>query len=369
MEKKSMRLWVFVAILAVGGLWFLSADNSKDTPIKIGVIASLTGTGAVRGESAQQGLALALEELKESGVLKGREIELVYEDVPLTEPKKAPTALQKLASVDKVAAVIGPMGSTVVMSIAPLADNIGIPLIVHTASVLKATEDNVYIFRLWTTAYNYASVILSGIQERGYKKVAVLSATHENTIDLLNVLKGRVDSVGATFSVVEQTANDSKDFRTQLAKIKAAEPDAVFLNLFEGQIGVAADQARKLGITSPIFTNSVMSAVELSVNPASLEGAWFPRFSGYTEEAKQRFISRFGKEPGNPETAAAAHDALLALAKVIGEVGTEPEKMKRALSETEFTGSIGTFSFDENGEAELTVSLRTVRNGEIVELK
>ena len=151
-----MRLWVFVAILAVGGLWFLSADNSKDTPIKIGVIASLTGTGAVRGESAQQGLALALEELKESGVLKGREIELVYEDVPLTEPKKAPAALQKLASVDKVAAVIGPMGSTVVMSIAPLADNIGIPLIVHTASVLKATEDNVYIFRLWTTAYNYA---------------------------------------------------------------------------------------------------------------------------------------------------------------------------------------------------------------------
>ncbi|MBI1974886.1 MAG: ABC transporter substrate-binding protein, partial [Parcubacteria group bacterium] len=196
-----------------------------------------------------------------------------------------------------------------------------------------------------------------------------LSATQENTIDLLTVLEASIASVGAEFVISEQVAADIKDFRTQLAKIKATKPDALFLNLFEGQIGVAADQARKLGITAPFFTNSVMSEVELSVNPAALEGTWFPRFSGYTDTAKQEFIARFGKEPGNPETAAAAHDALLALAQVIGKVGTSPEKIKDAFYTEEFIGSIGAFRFQPSGESDLKLDFRVVKNGEIVVVK
>lgn len=361
--------WLTILLLIIGGfVWYGNKSGEQDS-IKIGVIASLTGTGAVRGESAQQGLMLALEKIKQSGVLKGREIELVYEDVPLNQPKSAPSALQKLVEVDKVTAIIGPMGSTVVMSVAATVDAVGVPIIVHTASALKATEGNNYLFRLWPTANNYASVILEGIKERGYKRITVLSATQENTIDLLTVLESQVASVGAEFVVLEQVAADVRDFRTQLTKIKVAQPDTLFLNLFEGQIGVAADQARKLGIAIPIFTNGVMSAVELAVNPTALEGAWFPRFSGYTDEAKQEFIARFGKEPGNPETAAAAHDALLALAQVIGKVGANPEEIKDALYQEEFIGSIGEFRFLPSGESDLKLDLREVRNGEIVVVK
>lgn len=369
MNQKHWLWFGVIIVLLAAGSWFAFGRQETTTAIKIGVIASLTGTGAVRGESAQQGLTLALEKIKQSGVLKGREVEPVYEDVPLNQPKNAPAALQKLTTVDKVSAIIGPMGSTVVMSVAPIVDSAGIPLIVHTASVLKATENNEYLFRLWTTANNYASVILEGVKERGYKRIAVLSATQENTIDLLTVLQEKLASVGAEFVVSEQVAADVRDFRTQLTKIKAAQPDALFLNLFEGQIGVAADQARKLGITVPLFTNSVMSAVELAVNPAALEGAWFPRFSGYTDIAKQEFIARFGKEPGNPETAAAAHDSLLALAQVIGKVGTNPAKIKDALYQKEFTGSIGAFRFLPSGESDLKLDLRVVKNGEIVVVK
>lgn len=362
-------LWLVVLLLIIGGFVWYGGKSGEQDVIKIGVIASLTGTGAVRGESAQQGITLALEKIKQSGVLKGSEVELIYEDVPLNQPKSAPAALQKLTTVDKVSAIIGPMGSTVVMSVAPTVDAIGVPLIVHTASVLKATEGNEYLFRLWPTARNYVDLIAPEVVKRGYKKIAVLSATQENTIDFFNVFQEKIPTLGATLAISEQVTADVKDFRTQLTKIKAAQPDALFLNLFEGQIGVAADQARKLGITAPLFTNSVMSAVELAVNPAALEGVWFPRFVGYTDEAKQEFITRFGKEPGNPETAAAAHDALLALAQVIGTVGTNPEKIKDALYQEEFTGSIGEFRFLPSGESELKLNLREVRNGEIVVVK
>src|SRR3989344_4144454 len=370
MQTKTIWAIIVIVLVVLGGWWLAKGPEiTSAKTIKIGVIASLTGTGAVRGESAQQGLTLALEKVKQADILKGREIELVYEDVPLNQPKNAPAAVQKLVTVDKVAAIIGPMGSTVVMSVVPMVDSIGVPLIVHTASVLKATEGNEYLFRLWTTAHNYASIILDGVKTRGYKKIGVLSATQENTIDLLTVLKGKIQTVGAEFVISEQVTADAKDFRTQLTKIKATQPDALFLNVSEGQIGVAADQARKLGITVPFFTNSVMSEVELAINPAALEGAWFPRFSGYTDEAKQEFISRFGKEPGNPETAAAAHDALLALAQVIAKVGANPEKIKDALYEEQFTGSIGEFRFLPSGESELKLDLRVVKDGKITVVK
>jgi ABC-type branched-subunit amino acid transport system substrate-binding protein len=182
-------LWLVVLLLIVGGFVWYGNRNSEQGSIKIGVIASLTGTGAVRGESAQQGLTLALEKVKQSGALKGREIELVYEDVPLNQPKNAPSAVQKLVDVDKVKAIIGPMGSTVVMSVAPMVDTVSVPFIVHTASTLKATEDNEYLFRLWTTAHNYVELITPEVTKHNYKKIAALSATQENTIDFLNVFQ------------------------------------------------------------------------------------------------------------------------------------------------------------------------------------
>ena len=362
-------IWLIIIIVIIAGIWYSVSKKPTEKVIKIGVIASLTGKGAARGESAQQGLDLALQKVHNSGMLGNQQIKLLYQDVPLSgEAEKAITAFNHLTGVKKVVAVIGPMGSPNAVPVAPVVDKTKIPIIAHTTSAKKVTQDNEYVFRLWTTAQNYADAITSEIQKQGFKKIAALTSMSDNTVDLFNILEQGAQEIDITFVIDERAAPDVMDFRTQLTKIKETESDALFLNLFEGQIGAAAKQAKELELELPLFSNSVMSPVELEIGGEALEDMWHPRFSGYTEEVKQEFIETYGQEPANPETAAAAHDALMVLAQAISEKGIDGEKIKDYLYTHTFSGSIGEFKFQENGDATVPLKIKTVKDGEIVDL-
>ncbi len=349
------------------GAWVLWGTSSQEREvIKVGVIASLTGGGAARGESALQGIELAKKEIEEARTLGNKKIEFVVQDVPLEKPKDAIAAYNYLVDVEKVVAIVGPMGSGAAMSLAPLVDAKKVPIIVHAASVQGATEGNEYLLRLWPTADQYADAMMQTLTEGGYTKVAFLSATHENTVELSSILRERL---GASVIIEESVSVDTKDFRTQLTKIKQAAPDAVFVNVFAGQIGVAAHQARTLGIDAPLFTNGVMSVTELAKAEGALENTWFPRFSGYTQEAREEFVAFLGTEPAVPENAAAGHDAAIAIAEAIAHHGSNSEGIKDYLYSRQFKGTIGDFSFLETGNAKLPIGIWTVRADDLVEVE
>ncbi|NQU77274.1 ABC transporter substrate-binding protein [Candidatus Falkowbacteria bacterium] len=367
-------LWLVIAIITVAGVSYGLSRNStspeKQELIKIGVIISLTGKGADRGESAMQGLNLALKKINDRELLGDKELKLILEDAPIIGGgEKAISAFNKLTAIDKVTAIIGPMGSPTAVPVAPIVDATKTPTIVHTASAKKVTENNEYVFRLWTTSRNYVDAILPQIQKNSYKKIAAITAQADNTIDQLNILKQEIDTIGASFVLDEKASAEETDFHTQLAKLKQTDADALFINLHEGQIGLIGRQIKELGLEIPIFTNSVMSQVEIEVSSGEgLEGVWYPRFAGYDNKAKQDFISEYGEEPTNPETAAAAHDALLILAQAISQSGTNGEKIKDYIYSHTFDVSIGQLKFRENGDAILPLKIKTVKDGKIVDL-
>jgi len=373
MSKNSKTILWLVAVIVVGVISYNLGKNQtpeEQESIKIGVINSLTGKGAARGQSAAQGMELALEKIQESKILGDRKLELIIEDVPIVGGgEKAISAFNKLTEIDKVVAVIGPMGSPTAVPVAPIVDATKVPTIIHTASAEKITQDNEYVFRLWTTAQNYADAILLQIQEEGYKKIAVFTCLADNTVDLFNILDQEIDAIGADFILDEKVNTEETDFHTQLTKLKQIEADALFINLHERQIGLIGRQIKELGIEIPIFSNAVMSPVELEVGGGEgLEGLWYPRFAGYTDEVKQEFIAEYGREPLNPETAAAAHDALLVLSQTISQVGTDGEKIKDYIYAHTFDGSIGQIKFRQSGDAIVPLKIKTVKNGKIVDL-
>ena len=71
---------LLIIILAVVSLRSGNDKQISTEEIKIGVIASLTGKGAVRGESVIQGIDLALDELNQN-------ITIIYQDVALDQAK------------------------------------------------------------------------------------------------------------------------------------------------------------------------------------------------------------------------------------------------------------------------------------------
>jgi len=365
---KNIIIWSLVILAIILGIWGYQASQDSaaqsDEPIKIGVIAPLSGKGATRGESTIMGLKLAQKKIEEQEILSGRKIELVYQDVALDKARNAPSAFNQLVEFENVVAIIGPAGSNVALSITPLVDKEKIPVIIHTASASAVTKDNEFVFRLWPTDEIYANAMIPRLETFAYERIAILTATIDNTLGFLGFLEEEID-----FVANEKASQDSTDFRTQLAKIKATQPDLLILNLFTAQNGLAAKQAREIGIDIPFVTNSVTSTVDLEVGPEYLEGAWLPQFAGYGAEVRAEFVSLFGNNAPDPDTAAAAHDALLVLAQAIGEVGTDGERMKDYIYQNKFTGSIGDFSFAKSGNGIIPLKFEVIRNGEFVDFE
>ena len=93
-------------------------------PLKIGVLAPLTGSAAEGGRDRIQGAKLATEEVNKAGGVLGRPIELVIEDDQSTNPGVV-LAFSKLAGDKDIPAFIGPVRSTQVHAIAPDIQRLG----------------------------------------------------------------------------------------------------------------------------------------------------------------------------------------------------------------------------------------------------
>ncbi len=84
--------------------------GDSDEPIKIGIIADLTGPFTTYGTSLSNSATLAVDEINASGGIGGRQIELIVEDIQ-TDVSVTVDKSRKLVESDNVDVVIGPIGS------------------------------------------------------------------------------------------------------------------------------------------------------------------------------------------------------------------------------------------------------------------
>ena len=78
-------LGIIVVLVVLGGLaWFLQGSGSQSAmtqgPIKIGVIAPLTGDGAIYGEPMRNVLQVAADEVNAAGGVNNEQIQLIVDN-------------------------------------------------------------------------------------------------------------------------------------------------------------------------------------------------------------------------------------------------------------------------------------------------
>jgi branched-chain amino acid transport system substrate-binding protein len=100
--------------------------------VQLGVVTALTGPLAAAGVFQMNGFKLAVDELNAAGgiTVAGRKytVELKVYDTRAT-PSDGASAMQRLATVDKVPVVLGELSSGVAAAIAPIAQDYSMPLI------------------------------------------------------------------------------------------------------------------------------------------------------------------------------------------------------------------------------------------------
>jgi len=367
------KIWIGVLILIIAALAVsLIVTQTKKEPeeIKIGAIFALTGDAAMYGESAKNGLELAIEELNKK--LLDKKITVVYEDNQ-GDPSKAVSSFQKLADVDKVKYIIGPLGTPEVLAVAPIAEKKKIIILTPTSSGPQLTQAGDYIFR------NCMSDLIEGaalaefvFKELKTRTAGILYINNDYGIGLRDAFKKRFDVLGGEILAEESFRRGDTDFRTQLLKIKFKNPRVLLLTGY-AEMGRILKQARELGIEIQVVSTSNFEMPEiLEIAGNAAENIYYT-YQGFDIESEEEVVKKFtnsyrAKYNKDPDIfAALTYDAMKILAKAIERGGTDVENVKKELYGIKnFIGVTGKTSFDKNGDVIKPIGIKKVEDGKFI---
>ena len=236
--------------------------------IKVGVIVSLSGAGAVLGQQARDGFALAVKDL--GGKMGGKDVEVIVVDDEL-KPDVAVTKVKGLLERDKVDFVVGPIFSNILGAIhKPVTENKTFLISPNAGpSSFAGKECNPYFF---VTSYQNDQIhqILGNVaQARGYKKIYLMTPNYQAGKDFVAGVK--MDFKG---DIVEESfiPLGTLDFQAELSKIASMKPDAV-LTFMPGGMGVnLVKQYKQAGLLDRIPFLSTFT-VDESTLPAQQDAA------------------------------------------------------------------------------------------------
>lgn len=344
---------VFLAAMVAG-----CGGKPQASTVKVGVVGPMTGSNAIDGKYMKQGIDLAVEEYKDGVNVGGvkYKVEVFVEDDE-GKPETGANAFRKLVDQNKVFAIIGPTFSKIALAGAPIANSAKVITIATMATNPKVTEVGEYVFRSAFIDPFQGQVMAKFAREKlGLSKVAIL---HNNADDyakgLTGIFKETFEKLGGTVVAVEAYGGaDIKDFNPQLVKIKAAQPEAIYLPNQFPEVALQAQQARKMDITVPLLGSDSWDAPDLvKLAGDAIEGSYITAlFSKDSPDPKvaafvKRFQQKYNDAPNSNATA--AYDATKMLLQAIEKAGKLDAKAVRdALATQSFEGSCGTIKVDQN---------------------
>lgn len=330
-----------------------SAGQAEQGTIKIGLMMPLTGDIAALGQSIKNAVEIARDRVNDAGGVNGRKVELVEEDSKC-EAKTAASVASKLINADKVVAIVGAGCSSETLAAAPIAEQAGIVMVSPVSTNPKITAAGDYIFRFVPSdAYQGKFAAEYAVEKLGKKKIATISCLSDWCVGLNNVFKARAAELGATIVATEENRQEDRDLRAQITKVKAADPELVYVPQYTEALIVFFKQAKELGITATILTGDVGSDPKVwSESGASAEGAYYtvPK----NADMPQWFTDEMKKKIGGAEITSYAprgYDSFMALTDIIKKVGTDGTKIKDAFyGIKDYQGIADVYTMDQNGD-------------------
>ena len=314
------------------------AAAATGAPIKIGLIAPLSGPLASTGEAIQRGMLLAMDEVNRGGGVLGRPLALAVQDVQ-NEPAAGVAALRKLVQEHGIVAVFGGTYSPVMLAQLDAIHEIQMPLINAFGSVTAITRNGRtpnYAFRVaMSDAYVDEFLVRYALEVVGARRLGVMADTtawgDSNVGGLLDWL-GRLRAAAAG---VERFDQGETNMSRQLARLRAAGADGILLvaNAPEGAAIVRGMVT--LGWQVPVVSHSGTSVrrfVELvgvqnaegvlTVQTYSFFGPLTPKGEAVLRAYHARFGTRRIEEVGVPIAVASGYDGLQLLARAIQQAET-----------------------------------------------
>ena len=347
----SSRRWL-ATLATLGAVGVAAAAD-----IKLGAAEALTGPAAQYGQSIKNGLELAINEINAAGGVKGSKVTLVLEDEQ-GKKEQAIDVFKKLIFQDKVLMLFGPTLSNSAQAADPIAQAAKIVVFGTSNTAEGITSIGDHVFRNSVTEADVLPETLRvSAKAAGIKKVAVLYGNDDVfTKSGFDAFKKALDNMNIAITTTETFAKGDVDFKAQLTKIKASNPDAIVLSALIAEGAPIMVQARGLGINLPFIGGNGMNSVKIfDLAKDKSDNLWIGSpwaLASQTKENQHFVVAYTQKYKAAPDQfSAQAFDAVnivvkaIAKIKLTGNLEADRSALRDALPAVTHVGATGAFQF------------------------
>jgi len=261
----SLRLGLFAVAVGLG-----FAAHAADT-VKLPIVIEESGPGAVSGTNFRDGALLAIDEINANGGILGRQIETSVSDTQ-SDPGISRAQVQKAIDSDPYA-ILGPVYSGSVKVNMILCEQAEIPQFVGAEAADITAQGNPYVFRTsfgqQMSMPKIANYIRDDVKPKSVAVVWVNNDFGKGGRDkFIAEMKARNIQVLADIS----TEQGQADFSADVAKVKQAGADAIFVYTNEEESARFLREARKQGVDVPLIGETTLlsqKVVELAGDAAN----------------------------------------------------------------------------------------------------
>ncbi len=234
-------------------------------PIRIGVLAPLTGGGAPYGPNIVKAAQLAADEINNAGgILDGRKIEIFAEDDE-TNPTSAVKAARKLLDIDRVVAITGIWGSGPILAVRPLTLEKNVVLTaVGSADEVTQGDTKGLVWRFQAKASSWGEPVAKVILKAGFKNVGLLALQNPFVTSMIPSFVKTIEAGGAKIVSQLEFKPDQPSFRAELEKLYAPNPDAVFIPGYVNQFTSIAKDIYRSGYKGRVYTLTIAASAGLN---------------------------------------------------------------------------------------------------------
>jgi branched-chain amino acid transport system substrate-binding protein len=277
-----------------------AAPQAEARSIVIGHVTSLTGDTATFGEGSNNGVKLALEEANAAGGVKGRKIVLEVYDTQ-GKPEEAAVAATRLITDKKATLLIGELGSSRTLAVAPIADTNKIPAISPASTNPRVTKDGdktrPYMFRVCFIDPFQGTVMAKFARQnlKIAKAAVVRDVGNDYSVGLADFFVKTFKELGGEIVADVSYKAGDQDFKAQLTRVKSSKPELVYVPGYYTDVALIGRQTRELGVKVPLAGGDGWDSTSLyEIAQGALDGGFFTNH--YTVENPSPVVQEFVKK-------------------------------------------------------------------------
>lgn len=338
-----------------------SSSANKTDEIILGHYGSMSGAQATFGQSTDNGIRLALDEINAAGGVKGKPVRLItYDDKG--DAREAGAAVTRLVNRDGVTAVLGEVASSLSLAGAPICQENGVPMITPSSTNPEVTKKGDMIFRVCFIDPFQGWVVAKFARENEKIKAETAAILYDQvnaySVGLQEEFEKAFTEMGGRITTKQTYQEGDQDFSAQLTAIRSSEPDAVFIPGYYTDVGNIAVQARKMGIDVPLLGGDGWDSSKLAkIGGKAIDGTYYSNHYSHQDPNPrvQDFIRKYHeKHNETPDgLAALGYDAMRLLVEAMSRANSlSGEDIAAELAATQdFDGVTGKISIDADRNA------------------